>query len=99
MQAVPQARALLRLHRALATFDAGDARAVAACRTAALRYLEALAPEGVGPGEALRRLRAAATGWGPAGLSADARLHLDARLRFWVGSAFGLRWRDGRGAR
>jgi hypothetical protein len=91
-QLAREAHALLRLNRSVAEFVPEDPHTLAACRVAALRYLEAL-PAGVGPDGALRRLRATVWAWAPLTLCARGRRLLDARLRFWVGTAYGLRWR------
>jgi hypothetical protein len=97
-QLAREAHALLRLNRSVAEFVPDDPRSLAACRVTALRYLEAL-PAGVGPDGALRRLRATVWAWAPLTLSARGRRRLDARLRFWVGTAYGLRWRRAPGLR
>ena len=83
---------VFRLYRALAALDEAVPRTVGICRAAALRYVESLQPQGVGPGGALRLLRVAAAAWAPSRLTADQRLRLDARLRFWVGTVYRLRW-------
>lgn len=93
-RAIPEARALLRVHRAMVAYDPTSREAVGACRAATYRYLEALAPDLVGPGEALRRLRVAMAAWAPPRLTTAERLELDGRLRFWVGTVHGLRWRQ-----
>jgi hypothetical protein len=82
----------LRLHRALAALDDAAPRTVGACRAAALRYLETLQQQDVGPGSALRLLRVAAGASGPADYTMAERLRLDARLHFWVGTVYRLRW-------
>ena len=82
---------VLRLHRALAALDGAAPRTLGVCRAAALRYLESLQRQGVGPGVALRVLRTAAAAWAPARYSAADRLRLDGRLHFWVGTVYRLR--------
>ena len=95
-QALPAAGghipAVTRMYRALAALDEAAPRTLGVCRAAALRYLEMVQREGVGPGVALRRLRAAAAAWAPARHGAAERLRLDERLRFWVGTVYRLRW-------
>ena len=86
-----------RLYRALAALDDAVPRTVGACRAAALRYLETLQQEDVGPGSALRLLRVAAGAWVPAEHSVAERSRLDARLHFWVGTVYRLRWVDAPG--
>jgi hypothetical protein len=85
--------AALRLHRALAALDDAAPRTVGACRAAALRYLETLQQQDVGPASALRLLRAAAAS-GPVDHTVSERLRLDTRLHFWVGTVYRLRWAD-----
>jgi hypothetical protein len=81
-----------RMYRALAALDEAVPRTRGACRAAAFRYLESVQREGVGPGTALCRLRAAAARWVPARLGAAERLRLHERLHFWVGTIYRLRW-------
>ena len=81
-----------RMYRALAALDEAVPRTRCACRVATFRYLERVQCEGVGPGTALCRLRAAAALWVPARLGAAERLRLHERLHFWVGTIYRLRW-------
>ena len=84
---------LLRFQGALTALDAVTPAALGRCRVAALRYAEFLERQRIGPRSALRFLRAAAGAWAPPRLTAAERLRLHAGLRFWVGTAYGLRWR------
>ena len=84
---------LLRFQGALAALDAVTPAGLGRCRAAAFRYSELLQRQRIGPTSALRFLRAAAAAWTPPRLTPAERLRLHARLRFWVGTAYGLRWR------
>jgi hypothetical protein len=87
-----EAHALLGLSRAVAELNPADSHALTTCRTAALRYVEEL-PHGTGFDDALRSLRTTVWAWAPPTLSGSGRQLLDARLPFWVGTVYGLRWR------
>jgi hypothetical protein len=81
------------LARALAALDWSDPRSVATCRRAALRHAETLQTWGIGAGLALRLLRSSAAIWAPETMEPCQRRELEHRLRFWVGTAYGVRWR------
>ncbi|MDF1503953.1 hypothetical protein [Roseisolibacter sp. H3M3-2] len=84
-------RRAFRLHRALAALDAGAPGGE--LRAATLRYLEVVRAQGYGHRTALRLLLIAAAHWAPSALDAEAQDRLGERLRFWVGTVYGLRWR------
>lgn len=84
---------VLRLVCALAGLDAPGAVGLRRCRAPALRYLESLAARGLGRGDALLRVRRLAERWASPGLTPLERLVLDARLRWWIGTVYGERWR------
>jgi hypothetical protein len=82
------------LARALAAFDGADPRSVARCRAAALRHAEALRAWDIGAGLALRLLRESAAIWMPDSVDPARRRELEQRMRFWVGTVYGVRWRS-----
>lgn len=83
----------LDLCSALALLDGDDPPAWPRVRGAALRYLTAVRAGRFSSGVALDLLRRAVGTWTPRSVPPERRARLDARLAFWVGTVYGLRWR------
>lgn len=77
---------------ALALLDGEEPLAWRRCRSAALRYVDAVRGGRLGHDAALALLRAAIRTWVPRSLDPARRARLDARVPFWVGTVYGLRW-------
>jgi hypothetical protein len=79
---------------ALALLDGDDGpRAWRRCRSAALRYLEAVRAGRFGPEVALDLLWRAVATWTPREVDAARGARLAARVPFWIDTVYGLRWR------
>jgi hypothetical protein len=82
----------VELCAALALLDGDEPQAWQRCRGAALRYVEAVRAGGFGAPVALDLLQRAVHTWVPSALDPERRARLDARVPFWVGTVYGLRW-------